>query len=87
MPAATQVVFDALVICFEFIDLAYKQSGAILVHCGRGISRSSTIAIAYLMRVQKLTFAQAYVVVSERRPCACAAAVLTAVESNDGCGL
>ena len=67
----TQLIFEALETCFEFIDQAYEQSGAVLVHCGRGISRSSTVAIAYLMRVQHLTFAQAYRVVSEKRPCAC----------------
>merc|ERR1712046_357983 len=65
----TQVVFDALAICFEFIDQAYHQGGNVFVHCGRGISRSSTVAVAYLMKVQKVPFGDAYALISAKRPC------------------
>lgn len=34
---------------FIFLDKAIKENGRVLVHCVGGISRSSTIIIAYLM--------------------------------------
>jgi len=66
----TQVLFEALTLCFNFIDECYEQNGNVFVHCGRGISRSSSIAIAYLMRAQKIPFGDAYALVSAKRPCA-----------------
>lgn len=42
-------LFQHFQLAAEFIDSALKQNGKILVHCGEGISRSSTLVIAYLM--------------------------------------
>merc|ERR1712166_327327 len=66
----TQVLFEALEFCFKFIDECYQQNGNVFVHCGRGISRSSSVAISYLMRAQKVSFGDAYALVSAKRPCA-----------------
>jgi hypothetical protein len=44
-----------------------KNGGRVLVHCAAGVSRSSTICIAYLMRYHQLSFAAAYAVVLEAR--------------------
>lgn len=50
-----------------FIDDGMKN-GAVLVHCRLGVSRSSTIIIAYLMQKYKLTYEQAFRYVRSKRP-------------------
>ena len=49
-------------------DEARCASGAVLIHCHAGISRSPTIAIAYLMRHAQLSLVEAYTMVKQRRP-------------------
>jgi protein phosphatase slingshot len=39
----------------QFIDEAIKNNGSVLVHCHAGISRSSTILMAYIMKSQKMS--------------------------------
>lgn len=43
----------------QFIENALLSGGGVLVHCAMGISRSSTIIIAYLMKKQKMTYLDA----------------------------
>ncbi len=45
------------------------STGGVLVHCAAGISRSSTMAIAYVMMTQKLDFESAFEIVRKARPC------------------
>ncbi|CAF4142204.1 unnamed protein product [Adineta steineri] len=52
----------------EFLDQCHQQGGRALVHCHRGVSRSSTIVIAYLMHYNKWTVLQAYDYLLARRP-------------------
>ncbi|KAH7435288.1 hypothetical protein KP509_06G057800 [Ceratopteris richardii] len=54
--------------CFEFIDEAKKNGGAVLVHCFLGRSRSVTIVIAYLMKTYGMNFKEAFDVVRKKRP-------------------
>ena len=44
-----------------------RKRGNVLVHCIYGISRSSTIIIAYLMRF-KNSFDEAYKIIKQQRP-------------------
>ncbi|KAM4623612.1 dual specificity phosphatase 29-like [Polymixia lowei] len=43
----------------DFIHKALDQKGKVLVHCARGISRSATLVLAFLMIRERLTLAEA----------------------------
>ncbi|KAM9704978.1 dual specificity protein phosphatase 16 isoform 2-T2 [Menidia menidia] len=51
-----------------FIGRAEASGGRVLVHCLAGVSRSATIAIAYVMRREGLPLEEAYRFVKDRRP-------------------
>ncbi|XP_071531687.1 uncharacterized protein [Panulirus ornatus] len=53
---------------FNFIDKVRESGGCVLVHCLAGISRSATVAIAYVMKHLSLPFDEAYMYVKTRRP-------------------
>ncbi|ETK86960.1 hypothetical protein L915_08481 [Phytophthora nicotianae] len=55
--------------CIAFMDQA-KYYGRILVHCNKGVSRSSSMVVAYLMKLRSMSFEQALAFVTERRPIA-----------------
>ncbi|KAG7391722.1 hypothetical protein PHYPSEUDO_003797 [Phytophthora pseudosyringae] len=55
--------------CIAFIDQA-KYYGRILVHCNKGVSRSSSMVVAYLMKLRAMSFEQALAFAVERRPMA-----------------
>nr|XP_023662329.1 dual specificity protein phosphatase 8-like isoform X2 [Paramormyrops kingsleyae]XP_023662338.1 dual specificity protein phosphatase 8-like isoform X2 [Paramormyrops kingsleyae] len=52
----------------DFIDKAKVSNGRVIVHCLAGISRSATIAIAYIMKTMGLSSDDAYRFVKDRRP-------------------
>jgi len=52
----------------SFVDEALKTGGSVLVHCMAGVSRSSSIVIAYLMRYRRVTFLEAFEMVRQQRP-------------------
>ncbi|XP_062372291.1 dual specificity protein phosphatase 19b [Sardina pilchardus] len=57
--------------CFAFIDQARNQGGVALVHCNAGVSRSASVAIAYLMSRDTLPFQEAFDAVKAARPSVC----------------
>lgn len=50
-----------------FIQQCLQQRGRVLVHCYQGVSRSSTLVIAYIMQTQRCTLHQAYTLVLNAR--------------------
>jgi len=42
--------------CLQFIDRARRGGGRVLVHCSQGVSRSTTIAIAFVMWRTRLPY-------------------------------
>ncbi|KAL6078399.1 Dual specificity protein phosphatase 2, variant 2 [Balamuthia mandrillaris] len=51
----------------EFLDNARKAGGRVLVHCSAGVSRSTTLVLAYLMAREGMTLRQAFIYVKRRR--------------------
>lgn len=53
--------------CVAFIDIAVRRNEKILVHCSRGVSRSVTMVLAYLMIKQNMTYNDALALVRSKR--------------------
>lgn len=49
------------------LDVA-RTTGRILVHCNKGVSRSPSVVVAYLMKTKELSFPDALQFVQEKRP-------------------
>ena len=54
--------------CTEFITDSINSGGKVLVHCNLGVSRSSTVTIAYLMHSRKWILRDAHDFIKDRRP-------------------
>ena len=52
----------------KFITDAVNAGGHVMVHCNLGVSRSSTVVIAYLMYTRKWIVRDARLFLKERRP-------------------
>jgi len=53
--------------CCDFINRHINNSGSVLVHCQRGVSRSASIVIAYLIKYHKMTLENAFIHTKQRR--------------------
>jgi len=51
-----------------FIAKALDEDKAVLVHCQRGVSRSASCVIAYLIKTRKMKYKEAFAFAKERRP-------------------
>ena len=54
-----------------FIHEAIQGGGVVLVHCFAGVSRSSSVVIAYLMHYHGMSYMQAFSHVKTRRSWIC----------------
>ena len=57
------------------INQALKEKKTVMVHCAAGVSRSSTLVLAYLMIEYRWSYEEAYTFVKSRRPI---------IQPNDG---
>lgn len=59
----------------QIIKDVHNRNGRILIHCNAGVSRSSTVCIAYLMLCRNMNFDSAFALVKSKREC---------IRPNDG---
>lgn len=59
----TSILYDV----FDYFEDVREQSGRVLVHCCQGVSRSTSLVIAYLMWSKKQTFEDAFQYVKAAR--------------------
>jgi len=59
----------------DYIDLALRDNGKVLVHCIAGISRSASLVASYLINKKQLTFDETLQILKNKR---------TKIEPNDG---
>jgi len=71
IPAEDYETFDLSIFFKEGIEFLEKtlEKTNVLTHCFAGVSRSSSIVIAYIMKSKKLTFGKALLQVREKRSC------------------
>eukprot|EP00002_Diphylleia_rotans_P001213 TRINITY_DN10679_c0_g1_i1.p1 TRINITY_DN10679_c0_g1~~TRINITY_DN10679_c0_g1_i1.p1 ORF type:complete len:828 (+),score=177.76 TRINITY_DN10679_c0_g1_i1:164-2647(+) len=67
----SQDLISFLRVLVPFIERCIEQGKSVLVHCQKGISRSSAVVIGYLMWKQRISFEEAFSHVRAQRP-ACA---------------
>jgi protein-tyrosine phosphatase len=53
--------------CMDFIESGLNEGSGVLVHCARGVSRSASIVIAYIMVSKKVSYEEAYNIVRTAR--------------------
>ena len=56
--------------CINYIDEAKEKNGRILIHCYKGVSRSVSVLISYLIYSYKWTYDKAFDFVQSKRPIA-----------------
>lgn len=54
--------------CLPYLRNCIENKENVLIHCNAGVSRTSMVAIAYLMQYEFLDFENAYNLVKEKRP-------------------
>lgn len=61
-------IFTIFESCFSFIEKIRRSKRRVLVHCYAGVSRSTTICVAYLMRMERMAYKEAIDWVQKCRP-------------------
>uniref|UniRef100_A0A1B6C576 Dual specificity protein phosphatase 19 n=1 Tax=Clastoptera arizonana TaxID=38151 RepID=A0A1B6C576_9HEMI len=64
-------LIDVFENCCALIDRIKSKEGVVYVHCNAGVSRSASVVIAYLMKVERFSFIKAYNYLRSLRPSIC----------------
>ena len=64
----TESLFKYFDFIADKINEVASKNGVCLVHCVAGISRSTTMVLAYLMKHHRMTLREAHTLVKSRRP-------------------
>eukprot|EP01111_Echinosteliopsis_oligospora_P012007 TRINITY_DN4073_c0_g1_i5.p1 TRINITY_DN4073_c0_g1~~TRINITY_DN4073_c0_g1_i5.p1 ORF type:complete len:119 (+),score=44.23 TRINITY_DN4073_c0_g1_i5:227-583(+) len=67
LDCATEAISDQFNASFEFIHDALSNHGRVLVHCLQGMSRSATIASAYVMKALHVSADEAVSILQAKR--------------------
>ncbi len=59
---------DKLNLGIEVLDFLIKRNIKVYIHCKNGHGRSSTLFIAYLMKIKKMSFDEAFDFLKSKRP-------------------
>ncbi|KAM9997459.1 hypothetical protein ACTFIZ_010954 [Dictyostelium cf. discoideum] len=62
-------IYDHFEPVIQFINDCKKQGGRVLIHCAMGISRSTTVVLAYLMKEDHMTYTDAFTFCKQKRSC------------------
>lgn len=57
--------------CYHFLTAALCSGGHVLIHCLRGVSRSVTILLSFLILQERCPYPSALVALQALRPCVC----------------
>ncbi|CAH2086850.1 unnamed protein product [Euphydryas editha] len=60
-------VKSSLIECLPYLRNCIENKENVLIHCNAGVSRTSMVAIGYLMQYELLNFEEAYRLVKEKR--------------------
>jgi hypothetical protein len=66
-PSLTQSIEAVFYDCIEYIEKVRKEGGRIYVHCVQGVSRSSSVCLAYLIFKERLTYDDAFKMIRQKR--------------------
>lgn len=70
VPHARDALAAELSSSSDFIAKQKEKNGKVLVHCAMGISRSSTVTLAYLVTKEGFSLKEAWLLLKTRRPIA-----------------
>ena len=67
-PENSDIILDEMLNIFRLVDRMKAEDKGALIHCNAGMSRSSTVVIALIMREKRCSFEGAFKYVNNIRP-------------------
>lgn len=64
-----ETLYPYFSLAYSFIEECLNSGGTLLVHCKAGVSRSTTVLCAYIMKKKNYSFKRAIQFIKNKRPC------------------